>query len=209
MRWWLRFVLTLILLSGIGVVGSDRLERENDFCNACHLSADTPLHLEIREYFDRVMPQNLAGVHGRGWIEEREDPAFRCIDCHAGSGLLERGKVKILSARDGLRYLVAGFDEPEEMAFDLSRETCLRCHPSFRSSAAPGWTLWAYHGDSAHDGSDAPRCVRCHSVHQTDGDAFAYFMSRERVDHQCRECHVPGGSMEIRSLVEGDEDYSG
>jgi len=95
------------------------------------------------------------------------------------------------------------------MAFDLSKETCLSCHPSFRISAAPGWTLRAYHGDPAHDGSDAPRCVRCHSVHEPDGDAFAYFMSRERVDHQCRKCHVPGGSMEVRSLVEEDEHYSG
>jgi hypothetical protein len=38
-------------------------------------------------------------------------------------------------------------------------------------------------------------------VHETDGDAIAYFMSRERVDRQCRECHSPGGSMEIPSLV--------
>jgi hypothetical protein len=194
---------------GIGVVVSDRLESENDFCNACHLSADTPLHLEIRNHFDRVIPQNLAGVHGRGGVEEREDSAFRCIDCHAGSGLLERGAVKVLSARDGLRYLVGRFGEPTEMAFDLSKQTCRNCHPNFRRSAAPGWMLRAYHGDSNHDAIDAPRCVRCHSVHETDGDAFAYFMSRERVDRQCRECHSPGGSMEIPSLVKEVEDAGG
>lgn len=191
----------VLILGGIGVVGSDRLERENDFCNSCHLPGDTPLHLEIRQRFDRVIPRNLAGAHGRGWVEEREDPAFRCIDCHAGSGLFERGAIKILSARDGLRYLVGAFDEPERMSFELSKETCLRCHPSFRHSAAPGWMLHAYHGRPAHAGTDVPPCIRCHSVHEADGDAFAYFMSRERVDLQCRECHAVGGPMEIPSLV--------
>jgi hypothetical protein len=34
-------------------------------------------------------------------------------------------------------------------------------------------------------------------------------MSRERVDRQCRECHSPGGSMEIPSLVKEVEDAGG
>lgn len=202
MRWSLSLAVLFLLLSAIGWVGSDRLERQNDFCNACHLPGGTPLHLENRENFDRVIPQNLAGVHGRGWVEEREDPAFRCIDCHAGSGLLEHGAIKLLAARDGLRYMIGSFDEPEGMPFELSEETCRRCHPIFRHSAAPGWTFQAYHGRPAHDGAELPRCVRCHSVHDEDGDAFAYFLSRRRVDLQCRECHVPGGPMEIPSLIE-------
>jgi len=122
--------------------------------------------------------------------------------CGRGSGLLEHSVIKILSARDGLRYMIGSFQEPEGMPFELSEETCLRCHPVFRHSAAPGWTLHAYHGRPAHDdGTDMPRCVRCHSVHDEDGDAFAYFMSRERVNLECRECHVPGGPMKIPSLI--------
>ncbi len=185
---------------------SDRLEQRNDFCNDCHLPGGTPLHLEVREDFDRVIPVSLAGVHGRGWVEEREDSAFRCIDCHAGSGALERTRVKLLAARDGVRYLVGSFEEPHGMPFELSPPTCLGCHPSFRHSAAPGWTVEAYHGRGAHDDApDAPRCVACHAVHETDGDAFAYFMARERVDAQCRTCHVQGGEMEVPSLLQGAE----
>jgi hypothetical protein len=201
MRPYLSLVAILVLLGGIGWVGVDRLERRNDFCNACHLPDDTPLHLEIRNRFDRVIPQNLAGVHGRGWVEQREDTAFRCIDCHGGAGLLERGTIKLLSARDGIRYAIGDFEEPEGMPFELSAQACRHCHPRFRHSAAPGWTVSAYHGRPAHDASEAIRCVRCHSVHDADGDAFAYFLNRERVDRQCRECHVPGGEMEIPSLV--------
>ncbi|MBW2387846.1 MAG: hypothetical protein JRG89_05355 [Deltaproteobacteria bacterium] len=157
--------------------------------------------------FDRIIPLNLAGVHGRGWVEEREDVAFRCIDCHAGSGLLERGTIKLLAARDGIRYAVGEFEEPDGMPFALSAETCLRCHPRFRHSAAPGWTLDAYHGRPGHDLPEAPSCVDCHAVHEEDGDAFAYFMNRARVDRQCQKCHAPDSEMAIPSLV-GDSSHS-
>jgi len=193
----------MILMSGAWI-GSDRLERNNDYCNSCHLNPDTPLHSEIRERFELVIPRNLAGVHGRGWVEDREDPAFRCVDCHSGSGPLERLRIKLISARDGVRYVIGDFEEPETMSFDLRSATCLRCHPNFRHSAAPGWTVQAYHGREAHSHErvDSPRCVLCHTVHEADGDAIAYFMNRQRVDNQCRVCHVPDSQMEIPSLVE-------
>lgn len=187
---------------GAGAWGvSDRLERRNDFCNACHLPDGTPLHLELRKAFDRVIPISLAGVHGRGWVEDREDSAFRCIDCHAGAGPLERTQVKLLAARDGLRYVVGHFEEPTGMPFELSTAACTHCHPSFRHSAAPGWTVESYHGRAAHDDAPtAPRCVACHTVHQGDGDAFAYFMNRDRVDRQCGVCHGQGGAPAVPSL---------
>jgi len=193
-----------VIVPLLGVLGwqwTDRLDRDNDFCNACHLPGGTPLHRELRERFDRVVPSNLAGVHGRGWVESREDSAFRCIDCHSGSGWLERGRVKLLSARDGLRYLVGSFEEPDRMTTDLSAATCKRCHPTFRHSAAPGWTLTAYHGRPEHDRPGTPLCVRCHAVHAEGGDPFAYFMDRSRLDEVCRTCHVPGGETAIPSLV--------
>ncbi len=189
-------------LGTLSWVGSDRAEQDNDFCNACHLPSGTALHIETREEFDRITPVSLASLHGRAWLEERDDPAFRCIDCHAGSGPVERLRVKLLSARDGIRYFVSDFEEPRGMSFDLSAALCLECHPTFRHSAAPGWTVESYHGHPAHDeAADAPSCVACHSVHETDGDGIAYFMNRPRVDRQCRECHTPGSDMEIPSLV--------
>jgi len=182
---------------------ADRIEEQNDFCNSCHLAPDKPLHLEIREHFDRVIPHDLAGVHGRGWIEDRDEPAFRCIDCHAGAGAVERVKIRLLSARDGLRYAIGDFEEPHGMSFELSKELCRGCHPSFRHSAAPGWTVRAFHGLEAHDVEGTPRCVRCHAVHETDGDAIAYYMNRERVDRECQTCHAEGSAGEIPSLLVG------
>ena len=201
MKWWPILVPAILLVGGAAWIGSDRIEQSNDFCNACHLSQDAPLHLEIRNRFDLVVPRNLAGSHGRGWVEDREASAFRCIDCHSGSLALERLRIKLTSARDGLRYAIGDFEEPEEMSFDLSASTCERCHPVFRHSAAPGWTVQSYHGRPEHDLAATPRCVGCHSVHKPNGDPVAYFMNREEVDRQCRECHEPGSPMEIPSLV--------
>ncbi|MDJ0866966.1 MAG: cytochrome c3 family protein [Myxococcota bacterium] len=190
MQWTLWLLPLSVVVGAIGWGVSDRVEQRNDFCNACHLPDGTALHRQVRDDFDRVMPLSLAGVHGRGWVEEREDSDFRCIDCHAGSGPVERTKIKLLAARDAVRYAIGRFEEPEGMPFDLSAGTCLGCHPTFRSSAAPGWTVEAYHGLDAHDDApDGPACVSCHAVHPRDGDAFAYFMQRERVDRQCQVCH--------------------
>ena len=60
----------------------------------------------------------------------------------------------------------------------------------------------SYHGLAAHDEApEAPRCVACHAVHETDGDAFAYFMARPRVDRQCRACHERDDVRDVPSLV--------
>ncbi len=194
--------LGAVLLGAGSWHASDRVEQRNDFCNACHLPDGTPLHIQVREDFDRVVPVSLAGVHGRGWVEEREDSDFRCIDCHAGTGPVERTRVKLLAARDLVRYGLGAFEEPHGMPFELSPRNCLGCHPTFRRSAAPGWTVEAYHGLPAHDQApDGPRCVACHAVHETDGDAFAYYMARPRVDAQCRACHAEGSGTEIPSLL--------
>ncbi len=88
---------------------------------------------------------------------------------------------------------------PDGTPFELSRETCLGCHPTFRHSAAPGWTVQAYHGHPDHEGEASLRCVSCHAVHEEDGDAFAYFMARPRVAARCRECHVDGDGAALPS----------
>jgi hypothetical protein len=182
-----------LLAAALGWGVTDRLERDDDFCNACHLPGGTPLHEQVREDFDRVIPVSLAGVHGRGWVEDREDSDLRCIDCHAGAGPLERARVKLFAARDGVRYALGSFEEPEGMPFDLSKEVCRQCHPSFRGSAAPGWTQRSFHGQPEHDGDASPKCVSCHSVHTRDGNGIVYWMARDRVDLECRACHAELG----------------
>ncbi len=183
-------IVPALLAAPAGWLVTDRLEADDDFCNACHLPDGAVLHQRHREDFDRLIPVTLSGAHGRAFLDEREeDPEFRCIDCHGGVGAVGRTRVKLLAAWDGLLYLSGDFEEPDGMAWPLGPEDCRRCHTTFRGAAAPGWGLDAYHGLPEHDGPGTPSCVDCHQVHVRGGDAYAYFMGREHVDRVCARCH--------------------
>ncbi len=93
----------------------DAVERQNDFCNACHLpDGGGPLHIDIRHDFDARPPHNLAGLHALR-VREADAPPdpMRCIDCHGGVGLVGQARVKMLAARDALVWLSGDFEEPD------------------------------------------------------------------------------------------------
>jgi hypothetical protein len=96
--------------------------------------------------------------------------------------------VKLVSARDGLRYPVGDFTKPDHMTVPLPPALCRSCHARMRAAPAPGWYLEPFHGLAAHEDDSAQSCTDCHAVHEPGGDAFAYFM-RENVDARCVHCH--------------------
>lgn len=174
---------------------SDRLEQDNDFCNACHLTADRPLHLDIRRDFDGAPPATLAALHGAARVEARsEDPAFRCIDCHGGASFVGRLRVKALAAKDAAVYLTGRFEEPRSMRFPLWDEDCRKCHGSFRAAAsdAAGETAGAtpFHALAVHNTNLGVGCVECHTVHERGGNREAYFLDAAVVRTQCARCHA-------------------
>ena len=90
--------VVLLLVSPIGWVASDSLEQDNEFCNSCHLEDGVRFHIVLRRDFDTRPPTNLSALHAASEVEGRaDDPAFRCIDCHGGVGLVGRAKVKLLA----------------------------------------------------------------------------------------------------------------
>ena len=115
-RGWLAAgALAAVVLAPAGWVVSDRLEQNNDFCNACHLEPGRPLHDRIRGDFDARPPANLAAAHAHAGNRDRDDGAFRCIDCHGGVGLVGRARVKALAAKDAFWYAAGRFEEPDSM----------------------------------------------------------------------------------------------
>src|SRR5262245_33518966 len=91
-RWIMAALGGALVSAPIGWLVTDHLERDNDFCNACHLTPETPLHIEIRRGFDAAQPATLAGAHGRARVDSRagDEAAFRCIDCHGGASFTGR-----------------------------------------------------------------------------------------------------------------------
>ena len=191
-----RFVVVLTLGALAGVVGgpagwlvTDALERDNDFCNACHLSEGVPLHVDIRNEFDRETPVNLAGVHAGVGVDTRSgsDAAFRCIDCHGGTGLMGRARVKLLAAKDSFWYATGFFEEPHAMAWPLTEADCRKCHGEFQTKASE-FEAPAFHDIALHNSELGVGCVECHLVHEA-GDAGHYFLSAQHTRRQCGRCH--------------------
>ncbi len=172
-----------------GWVVSDAVERQNDFCNACHLpDGGPPLHLVIREDFDQRPPVNLAGLHASMIRADMSppDPA-RCIDCHGGVGFVGKARVKMLAARDALVWLSGDFDEPDHMSTPLVDADCTQCHPHFDETPS-GLPRPRFHELGVHNRELGVDCVQCHQSHEP-GDAEFHFLDLAHVRNQCANCH--------------------
>jgi nitrate/TMAO reductase-like tetraheme cytochrome c subunit len=185
-------LVAALACAGLGAAGwavTDRLEQDDDFCNACHVSADVPLHIEIRRETDARPPRSLAGRHAEAGTSARADGGFRCIDCHGGTSLLGRARVKALAAKDAFWYVLGRFEEPDGMRWPLWDEDCLRCHASFEQSEAGADASTRFHALAVHNVDLGVACVECHSAHQAGGDAGAFFLRAAPVRAQCARCH--------------------
>jgi nitrate/TMAO reductase-like tetraheme cytochrome c subunit len=183
-------VALVVVVSGpVGWVGSDALERSNDFCTACHIDQNVPLHIDIRRDLDRRPARSLAASHAVHMPDARqEDPTMRCIDCHGGVGLVGRARIKLLAARDALVWLSGTAREPTEMRHPLVDADCRQCHQSYAvrvDESAPT----AFHELTVHNVDLGMSCVTCHTTHEQGGDAAFYFLKPQDVRSRCAHCH--------------------
>ncbi|MEM7410790.1 MAG: hypothetical protein AAF430_11190 [Myxococcota bacterium] len=178
-----------LLSAPLGWVVTDHLEQDNDFCNACHVDATTPLHIDVRARFDGRPAADLASVHAATEVEGRDDPAFRCIDCHGGVSFVGRARVKALAAKDTFWYVVGHFEEPKGMRWPLWDEDCRQCHARFDESPGAAWESTRFHQVPLHNVDLGVDCVECHLVHEPGGNADAHFLHAEPVRAQCARCH--------------------
>ncbi len=189
MRWVLAAGLLGAVLAPLGWVASDALERNNDFCNACHLDRNVPLHIDIRRDFDGRPPRTLASRHAQQTVSLRpDDPEMRCIECHGGVGLVGRSRIKLLAARDAVVWLVGLGREPDGMRHPLLDADCLQCHERFEVRRDP-YGPPPFHATALHNSQLGTGCVTCHTAHDSDGRSDFYFLRPERVRERCAYCH--------------------
>lgn len=173
----------------VGWAVTDRLESDNDFCNACHLEPGLALHADVRRDFDAEEPKSLAGVHGIAPAVHREDAEFRCIDCHGGHSLVGRARVKVLAAKDAFWYVVGRFEEPDGMRWPLWDEDCAKCHDVFEEGEVADWQSPRFHQLPVHNVELGVGCVDCHLSHGGGGNPDAFFLLASRVRTRCALCH--------------------
>jgi len=181
--------LVAALSAPVGWMVSDRLERDNDFCNACHLTPAQPLHEAVRRDFAATPAASLAGAHGAAQLDARGGRDFRCIDCHGGVSFTGRARVKLLAGLDAFWYVTGRFEEPEGMAWPLWDEDCRQCHLRFDESQAEAWQSPRFHQLPVHNVRLGVDCVECHLVHEPDGQPLHHFLHADRVRAQCARCH--------------------
>jgi hypothetical protein len=193
----LRRARLLAAAAGLGAVGAsagwlvtDRLEQDDRFCVSCHLAPEQPLHAEKAHDFRARPAAVLAAAHATAGNEARDDGAFRCIDCHGGTGALGRARVKLLSAKDAFWYAVGRFDEPEGMRWPLWDADCRRCHERFAErDGADSTGNPLFHELAVHNVELPVRCVECHAVHDRGGLPDHDFVLPPLVRAQCARCH--------------------
>lgn len=188
-RWGIVIVVGVLLAAPTGWLVTDRLEADNAFCISCHLDAGVPLHRDNHADFEALPAVSLAVAHARAGNAEHEDGAFRCIDCHGGTGFGGRAAVKLLSAKDAFWYLTGRFEEPDGMHWPLRDEDCARCHATFDERAPEDWGDPAFHELALHNRELGVDCVSCHLSHERGGLADHFFVHPTDVRTQCARCH--------------------
>ncbi len=187
--WLLALAAAAAIAGPLGWAVTDHLEQDDAFCVSCHLREGVPLHRENAEDFRARPPVSLAVAHAAAGNEARPDGAFRCIDCHGGTGLLGRARVKLLSARDAFWYAVGRFEEPEGMRWPLWDADCTKCHERFAEVPSTRWADARFHEIPHHNVELPVRCVECHLSHERGGLAEHDFLHPAPVRAQCARCH--------------------
>lgn len=175
----------LLVATGIGLAGipaawliSDHVESDNAFCVSCHLAPGEPLHQTKFDEFLAAPAVSLVAAH-----RVAQDD-FRCVDCHGGTGLAGRARVKAVTLLDTLRYVSGRFGEPERMRHPLWDEDCVKCHPRYRPARDD-----AFHAIAVHNADFPWSCVECHEAHPATRAPEFDFVPRERALAICRTCH--------------------
>lgn len=186
--WLLLLVVGGVVLLPSGWLVTDHLEHDDRFCVSCHLPSGVPLHREKLRDFGLRPPDSLASLHAKAGNRAHADGRFRCIDCHGGTGLGGRVRVKLLSARDAFWYVSGRFEEPKRMTWPLRDADCLHCHKTFRERGASS-TNPPFHSLPVHNGALPVHCVECHLSHEKGGLADRFFLHPRVVRAQCARCH--------------------
>jgi hypothetical protein len=187
--------LAAVVAAPLAWWGTDRLEADDAFCASCHLASGTPLHADNAADFAARPAVSLAVAHAVAGNRDRADGAFRCIDCHAGTGFAGRARVKLLSLRDGLVYLTGRFGEPRGMRWPLRDADCRKCHGEFASAseASESWATPDFHALAVHNRKLGVACVASHLAHERGGLTDRNFLHPEPVRAQCARCHAEFG----------------
>jgi hypothetical protein len=159
-----------------------QFENHNGFCAWCHTQGE-------QMFYDRSIaatPVDLASAHNlKGQA--------RCIDCHAGPGIIGRYGGLMAGATDLISYFSGHYPQPAALESPYPDANCLKCHANIAQKEdfqnhfhvfLPRW--------QAID-KNAATCVSCHLSHDTTGDTKISYLNEQTTGAVCQRCHAAAG----------------
>lgn len=187
----LALLLSLAALGGSTLWGVQRLERDNSFCNSCHVGGRA-LHTD--QYFQLTTGGGgtLAARHAGARVGAPPGHGMRCVDCHRGVSLGAKVRLQGTALADMLVHLAGRGVEPEALSYPMPDANCAACHAPIEGGR--------FHRIRAHAPGLPVRCTSCHPAHRPGpGPART---PPELLAEQCARCH-PGLGEPVRRLAGG------
>lgn len=186
-------VLGLAALAG-GVTVAGELEKSNAFCASCHTEPETTYLMRFGDSLNGTA-LDLASFHFARVKSALSPPApnIRCIDCHAGEGVVGRSTVLSLAAYDALKYYTGTARQPAKTVFPVQNEACMKCHAQQVTKFAdqpqvPFIIDNHFHYKYFQPGAPSVSCVACHVTHRVGSELNQYQFNKVTIP-VCEACH--------------------
>ena len=187
-RWWTFGLVSAGLLMAIvaGFLVFAHVEENDAFCASCHSQPEVT-------YVQRAASAgavDLASAHARLAQDHANAVDTRCIDCHAGPGLVGRLGAMSQGARDAVRWFSGTSRQPALMTVPIADANCLKCHADVPSVAGFDSHFHRHLARWQQVDAAAATCASCHTSHTTDGNANIGFLQQQRTLILCNQCHT-------------------
>lgn len=197
--------LAVVLAAG-GFTFAASQETRDSFCASCHTQPESTFVARSTA----ADPVDLAAYH--------TTQSVRCIDCHAGRGLMGRMQAELLGARNTAAWYTHTAVQPAQVTHPIGDPNCLKCHQDVvRRGYTPKHPVTIFRegrgGEEEEGGPNhwhellarwqasspaAATCTSCHPGHSTDGTAETGFENVQATRSACEGCH--------RMLGEGERE---
>jgi hypothetical protein len=196
LRWQLLIALVAVaviaIIAGISIVSAN--EQHDEFCISCHTQPESTYYARFQGAVSGPS-KDLASFHHKQHYPRGspEGSNIRCIDCHAGEGLVGRGIVVSLAAWDALKYATRTETQPARVVFTIQNQGCIKCHEqqvkaNLDKPAKPFIIDNHYHYMLFGSGAPFEACVACHVSHR-EGSEINAFQFRDAIIPVCQDCH--------------------
>ena len=190
-------VVVGILFAAAGFTFAASQETHDPFCASCHSQPESTFY----QRSIASQPVDLASFH--------TTQGTRCIDCHAGPGVLGRMQAELLGARNAVAWYTGTAVQPAPLTFPIQDANCLKCHQDVTQRGyVPKQSVTIVGGEGRRGGEEggsnhwheflarwqataanAGTCTSCHSGHSTEGTAQTGFENALTTRAVCEGCH--------------------